>query len=360
MIMDKKIFVLPPTLYPIDRDITKTWFIKYRYQYGKPVKVYGRLAHYATAAEKEAEAKRIIQEIIEPGIKEQQYRDDLTGHLQEWLDNKPMLEKKSRETYQSMLKVFIQWYLPALQADKHACPSGFIKHLFDSNRKKNTIRKARNFLWGAFNALVKAGRYPENPFTDIIINRAKGQSKLPFSAAQIAVLKPLIQKVDPQLWLACQMQYYCFIRPKELRLLKLEDITPGAGMLYIKDDVAKDDDTRAVVIPDQLLNDVKALLTKYPAQLYVFGKDGVPGNVKLSRDALNKRHRALANTLGFGRRYTLYSWVHTGIKAAALTGIPIKQLQMQKGHHSLDMFDRYMKDLLLEENTQIRKQFPTL
>ena len=357
--MDKKIFVLTPTLYPLDRSLSKTWFVKYKYQYGKPEKKYGRLAHYPTVAEKEIEGQRIINEILGVGATEQ-YRDDLVSHIQNIIDSKPLLEKKSRETYESMLAVFTRWYMLARKENSNVCPSRFINHLNELGRKKNTILKARNFLFRTFNTLIKNGHYPDNPFADIKIRKSKGESKLPFSSEQIAVLKPLIQNADPQLWLACELQYYCFVRPKELRLLRLEDIAPGTGMLYIKGEDAKDDDTRPIVIPDQLLQQIKELQSKYPAQFYLFGGGGVPGKEILSRDALNKRHRALADTLGFGKRYTLYSWVHTGIKAAAMRGIPIKQLQMQKGHHSLDMFDRYMKDLMMEENTDIRKNFPTL
>lgn len=62
----------------------------------------------------------------------------------------------------------------------------------------------------------------------------------------------------------------------------------------------------------------------------------------------------------YDSRYSLYSWVHTGIKKAAMSGIPIKQLQLQKGSSDLKMFDEYLKDLGVNDCQLLANNFPSL
>ena len=59
-------------------------------------------------------------------------------------------------------------------------------------------------------------------------------------------------------------------------------------------------------------------------------------------------------------RFTLYSWVHTGIKMAALKGIPLVQLQKQKGHSDLAMFEEYLKDLNINDCIEMVANFPEM
>jgi len=50
--------------------------------------------------------------------------------------------------------------------------------------------------------------------------KANASQAMYFQTKQIQKLKKAIQERDPELWLAVQFIYYCFIRPGELRWLK--------------------------------------------------------------------------------------------------------------------------------------------
>jgi hypothetical protein len=62
--MNKKNFC--PKLYPLNRDLARTWFVKYYDHTGRPQKKFGNLNNLATIRERELEAKRIVKNILQP------------------------------------------------------------------------------------------------------------------------------------------------------------------------------------------------------------------------------------------------------------------------------------------------------
>ena len=356
--MNKKNFV--PTLYPLNKDISKTWFVKYKDDAGRFLKVYGKLNSFSTVAERTVEANRIIKDILTPGEKHLINRNELVKNLSDLLEfRRPMLAYKTYQDYFSLLKKFSLWYRNEQKTNKQICPGSFIRFLFDNGHHKNYIHKIVAVFNRFFKDLKKSGLYRINPFEDVKVKRVKGTSKLPFSVEQKKMLQAVIGKEDPQLWFACEMEYYTYIRPNELRLLKIADIDFNTMLIHIRAQIAKDKDSAAVVIPKQLEPKIKALQA-FDADCFIFSKNGLPGGKPLSKNNFNGRHRAFTKSLGFGARFTFYSWVHTGIKEAAMSNLPVKQLQMQKRHYSLDMFNEYLKDLRVEDNNELRFNFPSL
>ncbi len=356
--MRKKICL--PTLYPLNRDLQKTWFVKFYTPAGKLVKLYGKLAWYHTVKEKEAEGRRIIEEVINPGINVQgKKKTDLASLICAQVEyKKPSLEPKSYENYFGIAKAFTLWCRDLTTQNKPVQPAEFAMHLFSKGLHKNTVRNRIIILSGLAKELIKAGKLIANPFADIKIKKVKATSKLPFTSTQVQQIKTILMR-DKQLWLASQFMYYLYLRPKELRHLKIGDILFEDKKIILSGLIAKDDDTiiKAIPVP---LQPVTAALEVYPANFYIFSKNGLPGATILGRDNLSKRVKAILIGLNFSHRYTFYSFCHTGIKNAAMSGIPIKQLQLQKGHADLKMFDEYLKDLGINDCTQLVTQFPAL
>lgn len=357
--MRKKISV--PTLYPLDRDLKKQWFIKYFTPAGKPVKVYGKLARFATVKERESEAKRLLDTIQNPNFQPAgNVKTDLISLLDTLLEYKrPAMERHSYDSYLSIIKLFAVWYRTSCKRDAQTQPRDYARHLYGLNLHKNTVRNRINVLKGLAKELVAQGKLLANPFDGIKTKKVKASSKLPFTKEQADELKAAIQPTDPQLWLGIQFMYYLYLRPKEIRLLKVGDIIFSAMKVCLPGNIAKDDDTIFKTIPLPLRPAI-APLKHYPAGDYIFGKTGTPGPRLLGRDALSKRCKAFLTKLNYGHRYSFYSWCHTGIKNAALSGIPHKQLQLQKGHADLKMFDEYLKDLGIDDCVQLATKFPPL
>lgn len=358
MSMRKKNFA--PTIYPLSRDLQKAWFVRYRDENGKLYKVYGKLAHYNNLEDKLKEAKRIIKGILHPVKTKENTRKNLIYYLSECLENdKYKFRIKTYQCYLSQLKKFAEWYNVEIKKDKQLSADKFIAYLYECSYSQNYIRKFRFLLHKYFNTLVHKKVCAENPFVEIKIRKIKGKSKLPFSLQQKQQLLTYIEVKDKQLRDVVDFLYYLFFRPNEIRQLKIEDILFDEMKIIVNNEIAKDNDNYMKTIPVPMQQHILKY-KNYPPEFYIFSTDFKPGAKMLGMNYLTAKMTTILRALNYSSRYTLYSWVHTGIKDAALSGIPIKQLQLQKGHHDLNMFNEYMKDLGVDDCVQLTNNFPKL
>jgi len=351
--MDKKNFC--PKLYPVGREIEKTWFVRYYDQAGRIQKVYSYLNKLPTVELREAEAARIIADLISnpPGANKRLSKDlvkQLTDLLEE---RRPSLSPRSYQTYYSMLTMFCSWY--RINPDKTL--TSFLYKCMDDLKHPNYVKKLHVFLKMMFVILVKRGQYPANPFDDIKVRGVKKKSLLPFHTSQVNELKAKIELADPNLWFACELMYYCYFRPSELRALQVKHIVFHTMCFDVDRELTKDNDNYQKAIPVQLQQKILSLKA-LPVNWYLFGKKHTAGPKKAGKSDLWARHREYLKDLGYNNRYGLYSWVHTGIKAAVMAGIPHKQLQLQKGHSDLRIFDEYLKHVGVAECAQLINGFP--
>ncbi|MCC6635220.1 MAG: site-specific integrase [Chitinophagaceae bacterium] len=357
--MIKKIFA--PKVYPLNEDLNRAWFVKYYDKTGRPCKKYGKLSVFNTVAEKRKEAARIIKKLLEPDWQPTLPKyNDFASALADRLEYKrPAIEPKSYQSYFSILKLFTAWYRKERINNKHINPAEYVRHLQINGYHKNTIRNKILVLKGLTNEIIEDGLLNKNPFEKIKLKKVKAKSKLPFSREQVYLIKQYLLNYDKQLWEACEFLYYLYLRPNEVRSLKVEDIIYTEWRVFLSGNIAKDDDNIYKAVPIPLRNKLLQY-QKYPTQFYLFSYGGLPGLKMLSRDNLSKRFAAVLKALNISNRYSFYSWVHTGIKDAAMSGIPLKQLQLQKGHHDLNMFNEYMKDLGVDDCLQLINNFPSL
>lgn len=356
--MRKKIFA--PTIYPLNRDLAKPWFVAYRDATGKKFKRYGRLAHCTTLAERLKESNRLIKEILSPEILNVKQRGGLISNLQKVLDEKShSLAIKTYQTYFYYLKKFSTWYNLEYKKDRKVNPYYYIIYLQKEKYSSNLVRKMACILGSFFNVLVKRSQYHCNPFNDVKIKKIKGKSKLPFHDIQIKHLLETIQQTDPQLRDAIDFLYYLYFRPAEIRQLKIEHILFHQMQVMATDEIIKDNDNYLKTIPLPMQQHILKYIN-YPPDYYIFSKGGIPGEKMLGKNELTTRMSKVLRGLNYGSRFSLYSWVHTGIKKAAMSGIPIKQLQLQKGHSDLKMFDEYLKDLGVNDCSFLVANFPAL
>ncbi|MDP1763167.1 MAG: hypothetical protein Q8L07_04705 [Sediminibacterium sp.] len=354
--MNKKNFL--PKLYPLNRDMEKTWFVQYRDHTGRILKSYGQLNHLFTLKGRLREADRIIHELTAPARAHRRQRSDLIYNLTAVLEYKqPGLAHRSYTSYFSILRLFADWYRSESAKRKDISPGEYIRYLQVEGAHNNHIRKIMIVLASWFKVLVKQGKFPFNPFADIRVKKVKSQSLLPFSANQVATLKEAMQGKDPQLWEACLHQYYLFFRPAEIRLLRIEHIIFDEMVYSVGADLTKDDDVLLKPVPLPMQPLVESY-RGYPGKWFIFGKNGAPGPQCLSINNLNKRHRGFLDRADISHRYGFYSWIHTGIKNAAMARIPLPQLQLQKGHSDLKMFAEYLKNIGVKDCLEMVNEFP--
>jgi integrase len=356
--MSKKNFL--PRLYPLDRDMGKTWFIKHTDPSGRPAKTYGRLNHLHTIQEREKEAERLLAILKQPAASSIKQRQDLISNLSAVLEYKrPEFATKTYQCYFSHLKYFSAWYRTERVKRPDVSAAEYIRHMHEAGYHNNYKIKAKIFIGSLFKKMVSDGLYDHNPFAEVKIKKVKGQSLLAFHPDQVKALKKIILAADPQLWDAIEFEYYLFFRPIEIRQLKISNILFEEMKVDVGSKITKDNDVLQKAIPEPM----RATILKfkgYPPDYYIFSSNGLPGPKMLGMNAFNKRHRKFLDKLQISHRYAFYSWVHTGAKNAAMAGIPMKQLQLQKGHHDLEMFNEYLKNIGVDDCTQLIAQFPAI
>ncbi len=275
---------------------------------------------------------------------------------------KAHLRPDSIRTYTNHSRTFLRWlHEKGLDnQDISDLTSDSVKPFFEemtANGRSNTTRNHfLSTMQTIFNHLQEGNIIKTNPFSAIKKLKMDKQGSLYFKKTQQQVLKEEIPARDPQLWLFVQFMYYCFIRPKELRLLKVGDIDIWEEKILIRGDISKNRKSEFVLIPPPLVKAIKNTeLLKYPDKYFVFGSQGVPALTHVSTNHFTRHHLNILRELRMSRSHTLYSWKHTGVCMAVREGINLRFLQQQLRHHSMDQMLAYMKGMGILENEDFKK-----
>jgi integrase len=376
---EKKIF---PKIRNCKNSLSSRWYIEYVTANNQNQivrrKYYGDINKFNTVKARQKEAERIIKSYSETGIfpdkkGSKSIKPDLlpaaSGSLISWLnyyieDKKKYLRAYTLKNYENKVNSLIRW----LQANnfenlkpENLNPSLAKAWLNSLSVSNHTYNHYITNLSGAYNFFIKMKLVKNNPFSEI--------GKLPklitpaatFTRQQIEVLKKDIKFSDPQLWLFCQLMYYCFIRPGELRFLRVGDIDLSKQKILVRAEISKNKKSQNVAIPIQLFKELEQLrLHQYSDDFYLFSLNYKPGNCVLGYHNARNRFNIYLEKYNFSSKYKLYSWKHTGAAMCAMAGMPVKDLQLQLRHHSLDMVDRYLKGLGVMDMQRIVNNYPDI
>ncbi len=364
MVREKKIFpVLPEPLklHDAQGDLSKRWYIYWtcpREQ--KRKRRYSGLDQYGTLVERYQAAKLLAEE-LHPKIFRKQLPDEppvikaLYKHLR---DRQPFLAKTTFQTYSSKVNILAKWWNKRPGVVTHELAKSFMLYLAHD-------RKAHKTTWNSYLATFKElwnGTFPRipNPWEGIEFHRDSKTSALYFQSRQIAKIKSKISECDPQLWLFVEFMYYTFIRPRELRQLKISDLLLDEHKILIRSQVSKNRKQQYVAIPAPFRPSLQ-FLHAYPESDYIFSHHGQPGPDPIGERSMNRRHQVILKELNFDTtRHKLYSWKHTGCVMAVKNGITVKDLQLQLRHHSLDQVNQYLRDMGVLDSGDLVSKFPEI
>ena len=285
-----------------------------------------------------------------------------------WLkERSPLIAKSTYQTYQSKFRVLLDWMK---KVDKYHLDissftpddaNQFVNWLFD-NRKlsRNMVKQYLLVIGQVYRSMIKKGLLLRNPFADINI---KGEEKIPakyFVGSILEKVKNEIMAKDTQLWFVCQLQYYCFIRPIEIRYLLVSDIDMEGNSITIRPEIAKSRKKRILVIPAPLKEFLsKMKIESYPGDHFLISIHGTPERKPVSKNYMYNHWCTIRDNLGLSKDYKLYSFKHTGAVRLSRHA-SIKDIQMQLGHHSLDQVDQYLRQMKASDSEDIRDRFPTI
>jgi len=400
MKMERKKLAIMPALDNCGGDLEKKWFIYYSYLDSdsgkmKRFKDYKGLHKMKTSQERYAEAHRKIKEISEKlksgwnpffGSETIMYADELqrvdqrsiVGEKQASFksfshyssvfltEKKKTSRSETIKSYRSKLRRFKEWLTAQNIIDKIDVINGeVVLKFFDfliNERKlsQTTVKDYKQLLTLVFDLSVDAGDISRNPVDPSI----KGGHRNDYSAQPIAPedLKKLMGalKVDPQLYIAALLEYYCFMRPgKEIRFMKVAWINFGTGMISVPPEFSKSGKQKLLTMPLQLQEVLRENnIHTYDNDLYVLGKDGKPGLEPWSKNHFSEKFRRIRIKLNLPKGYKLYSFKHTGNRVAFKAGIPSSDLMNQNGHSSLEITSIYLKNTAKIASDEIRRNFP--
>lgn len=278
------------------------------------------------------------------------------------------IESKTYSSYRSKIRKFTLWLEKKEfgERDITTINNDIILQFFDYliNEKgldKVTVSNYKILITSLFEFLIKKKYINQNPVYDIPSARKKvDNSPKPFDPEDLKKLLTEIQKKDPQLFLACMMQYYCAIRPgTELRLLKIKHINFSARKITINIIDSKEPRQDVIDIPTQLYDLFQKFgLRNFDRELYIFSHNGMPGEMALGKNSMRNRFNKFRESLNLSHEYKYYSFKHTGAGALLDAGISFKDLMDHLRHQDMESTYHYIRRYRGNRNDRIRNHFP--
>lgn len=224
-----------------------------------------------------------------------------------------------------------------------------------------TRRKEIGLVKSFFLYYTKKGRkrFDVSPANDLeLVHKQESELHEPYTDEQATQIFAEIEKrQDFTLLLFIYFIHYCFARPgKEVRLMKVGDLRERSVM--IRPGRSKTSITKTPTLPKPLTELIDFLeLRSYPADHYVFGKDGKPGLVPVGKNHFYHRHKKILTDLKIIGKYTVYGWKHTGNIKAIRLGINPKKLQLQNGFTEYRTMEIYTRRLAAFADDEIYEKF---
>ena len=341
----KKNLPLNFKIYDARGDLSKLWFVYY-YEGSKRIKKFEGINLHDTAADRLAAAQQLIKKLKTAHLRKVSRVEEVIWHYIEV--NSANWKKKTIEQYHSTANVLFEYlagrtptvrimteFMEKIKREKH--PTTYNRYLAYTRRFLKEV--GYDYLLDGFKTL-KSNSTPARYFQ---LHQAK------------RLLKTIDEK-DPELGIFIRYIYYCFIRPNELRQLRVGDLLLEEMEIRIPGNVSKNRKTQYIVIPEAFQPHLQDLFYKSPGE-YLFPSK-LDHTTHVGKNTMYHRHAQFLKELNYGYGYTLYSWKHTGAVAAAKAGISVKELQLQLRHHSLDQTDKYLRQMGVKDLTQLSTQFP--
>ena len=392
-----------PHLVDAGGDLSKEWFVEYsmRSPYTgemKRFREYRGINSLKSVDERRSYAQNVMDEIKQNILNgwspfekpKETYQDNLlldniakrwgsekTGvvnirvHLSEFLGmKKGSVSPRSYQTYQSKLRIFCEWAEHNGLMEIHV---GFItnEHIREflqdiavsKHLSRLTMDKYAQILHSFFEYLIRVKKLmKDNPVSDLPrLGKVVDQAAKPIPDQERALLLAAMRKYDRQLWVVCQLEYYCAIRPGEMLRLKVGDVDFENGVIRVPCTVSKNRLSETVTMPQQLIRLFKEEgYAQAEPGLYLFSATGMPGVKRLGKNSFRNRFNILRNKLGLSADYKLYSFKHTGGVKLVNAGIDTWELQRHFRHKSIETTERYIRKNFAVKSDMLKNHFPDI
>lgn len=228
---------------------------------------------------------------------------------------------------------FVESFLEWVYVDRDTSP-----------RTRNNYR-----LWiSTFCTFLKQSGYlKENPVEGIKNLREQDKFRKTLTAADLSRLHDFLDKNDKPFLLVCMMQYYTFIRPKELMLLRVGDISVKEQTVFVSHSFSKNRKDGKATLPARVIRLMIELgVLSHHSDCFLFSKGFMPGERQRDSRSITNRWKEVRKALGFPSCYQFYSLKDTGITDAIGT-VGLTVAMDQARHSDISITNKYVaKDQL--------------
>ena len=276
------------------------------------------------------------------------------------LDKFLAVKKKETESatfrsYDSFVKTFRQ-HLQDSGFDRHSFIASFehrhaiaFMDMIEQKVRPKTFNNYLSFFRSLFIWMEEKGYCDGNPFDGIDKKpkRLIKKNRRLLTDEELSRLFAYLGEHNREYLAMCLLCYGCFVRPKEIALLRCKDLDIDRQLLHISAEIAKNDNESRRTIPDEIVPVLRGLDLSHP-EFFLFGDheskwDFTPGKTALcSRKLAKYWELVLRPELDFGMDLKFYSLKDTGITNMLSSGVPINLVQRQADHSSVAMTAIYV------------------
>ena len=357
-------------LYPtqeVERTLEKTWFVKWRIN-GRPKKL--NVPNRKDLASRYKAADELIQRIKDnpanPVIKKEVVSATAqTEKIYKSIAERGKLkglEKKTIQSYQGHVRNLDKFCKEnGFRTVSEVAAKSFILDMIDEEYHPITINNHRRTFNTLFNALKKSKEVRQNPFESIEKLIGESDTRSHFTDSQLKLVKKTLNnKGLAKIEMACQYFYYLLCRPKELRLITLNDVNFEEWTMRITWRVGKTNKKRFVIIPDGLKEwMIDNKIEDYPSSFYLCGHSGFPSEKPVGVNYWSSNLTPVLREMGFDESYVLYSFKNTGAIKWYKATKDLVVVQRQIGHQDPKTTTIYFRSLGVMDFDHVRSMIPT-
>ena len=241
--------------------------------------------------------------------------------INHYLDHKMKLDA-SRKDYKC---VFYTYLLP--YAEQHwegltivDLGKGHIKRFLETMQRKHkwkpqTRNNKKHLISDMFEYYKEMEVIMLNPCRQLKNEKPKSVNHYEvFNGEQLQQLTNRLKHANKQLYVAASMIYYCFIRPEELRHIKIAHISLNEKRITLYGENTKNKQTNRIYIPKRMREILEwSGYLESRKLFYLFGRHDEPGDEQIAYHKLRRKLKTILEDFGLDHTHSLYSFKATGV-----------------------------------------------
>ena len=199
-------------------------------------------------------------------------------------EKKKELRVDTMRTYNSYINIFNQYIeskTNIIHLVKFTKQDAVMFLDYAYNVRKVSQRTYNNYLKFFrlyFNWLKEHCYINNNYFEDISIKKKEKKKRTIIPSDERLKIMKYFEEHDPKMLIVCKLMYYSLLRPKEITMLRVGDVSFEKKAIYISELVAKNHNERYATLTDDLINELQ-YIKKFNKNEYLFSSTMMPGKI---------------------------------------------------------------------------------